>query len=352
MMCLPNERRALTTSSLRPFAVVLASLLLPVGGCGRPLPSNRQRIPVILDTDIGGDIDDAWALSLLLASPEVDVKLVVSDSHKTGEKARLISEFLKRANRQDIPIGIGVRSAGQEAGKEAWAAAYSGTVREDGVQAIIDTIMKSDKPMTLLAIGPVPNLAQALDREPRIVNNARLVVMGGSIGRQEQGEPGFAESNVVNDIQAAQKAYGAGWDVTMAPTDTAGKVQLEGDDYARVRDAENPVARLLMDQYRLWNSRQTKHARDISRTSSTLWDTVAVYLVFDRSFCRMRDIKLRVTDEGITQPTADGKLTHVAMEWENLGAFHRLIADRISGFRPRALVPASGHGPRPLGVSP
>ena len=69
----------------------------------------------------------------------------------------------------------------------------------------------------------MPNLELALEREPRIVEKARLIVMGGCIGKQEQGEPGFPEYNVVKNVKAAQKAYSAGWDVTMTPIDTAGK---------------------------------------------------------------------------------------------------------------------------------
>jgi inosine-uridine nucleoside N-ribohydrolase len=311
----------------------LVLALLWACGCGTPVFATPRPIPVILDTDIGGDIDDAWALSFLLASPELDVKLIVSDSHDTLEKAKIISEFLQQAGRVDIPIGIGVKGAAGIDSKETWINAYPGKVHLDGVQAIIDTIKNSKEPITLLAIGPVPNLELALEREPRIVEHARLIVMGGSIGKQEQGEPGFPEYNVAQNPKAAQKAYSAGWDVTMAPTDVAGKIQLEGEDYALVRDAQNPMARLLMQQYRLWNSKQTKYARDITRTSSTLWDTVAIYLAFDERFCRLRDIKLTVTDKGITKPIPDGKLTHVAIEWKDLASFHKLLAQRIANYR-------------------
>ena len=47
----------------------------------------------------------------------------------------------------------------------------------------------------------------------------------------------------------------------------------------------------------------------------------------------MRDIGLRVTDKGITKPTADGKLTHVAIEWKDIDSFHKLLAERIAGYR-------------------
>ena len=65
-------------------------------------------MPVIFDTDIGDDIDDTWALALLLRCPELDVKLVVGDYGKPVYRARLLARMLQTAGRPDIPIGIGV----------------------------------------------------------------------------------------------------------------------------------------------------------------------------------------------------------------------------------------------------
>ncbi len=329
------KKLLLGTCHAQLLAVTLVAGLVWTSGAVRSSLADPTPNPVILDTDIGGDVDDVWALSFLLASPELDLKLIVSDSGNTVEKGKIIAEILQVAGRDDTPIGIGVKgTAVVDAREVSWAESYRGEVHPDGVQALIDTIMSSEKPITLIAIGPVPNLALALEREPRIVDHARLVVMGGCIGRQEAGEAGFPEHNVVQNPQAAQKAYGAEWDVTMTPIDTAGKVVLQGEHYALVRDAQNPLARRLMEHYHTWNRKQTVHARDVARTSSILWDTVAVYLAFDESYCRMRDIRLRVTPDGITQPCADGKLTHVAIEWKNLEAFHELVAERIARYQP------------------
>jgi inosine-uridine nucleoside N-ribohydrolase len=329
-----TKKRFITTNCLWVILVALAASVFCIAGCGGPSLSKSRPIPVIFDTDIGGDVDDAWALSFLLACPELDVKLIVSDSGDTVKKAQLVAKFLKCAGREDIPIGIGLNRSGGTVPQDTSLDGYTGKVYVDGVGALIDTIMNSEQPITLIATGPVPNLELALEREGRIVDNARLVVMGGCIGRQEEGEPGFPENNVVKNSKAARKAYGAGWDVTMTPLDTAGKVRLEGEDYARVRDSDSPVARMVMEQYYAWNKRQTVHFRDVTRTSSILWDTGAIYLAFDESFCRMRDIRLIVTDDGITKPSPDGKLTHVAIEWKDLDGFRKLLADRISNFKP------------------
>ena len=143
-------------------------------------------IPVILDTDIGGDIDDTWALAMLLKSPELDVKLVVSDTCDTVYRSRLIARLHEVAGRPDIPVGVGMRFAsdGPRERQAAWVtdydlADYPGPVHEDGVLAIIDTVMNSPEPVTIICIGPMPNLLEALKREPRIAPKAHFV---GDIG--------------------------------------------------------------------------------------------------------------------------------------------------------------------------
>ena len=68
-------------------------------------------IPVILDTDIGDDIDDTWALVMLLGMPQMDLKLVVTDYGNTPERTRLVAKILQRLGRTDVPIGTGIKTA-------------------------------------------------------------------------------------------------------------------------------------------------------------------------------------------------------------------------------------------------
>ena len=100
-----------------------------------------KKIPVILDTDIGGDIDDTWALAMLLKSPELDLKLVVTDTGNTTYRAKVTAKLLAIAERTDVPVGIGLH-LGDDTGPQApWVedydlADYDGTVFEDGVGAL------------------------------------------------------------------------------------------------------------------------------------------------------------------------------------------------------------------------
>ena len=106
-----------------------------------PQPAKPAPIPVILDTDIGDDIDDTWALALLLKSPELDLKLAVGDYGEAQYRARLLAKLLERAGRTNIPVGLGLDIAPRGDGRQAaWVKdydlkAYPGKVHADGVRA-------------------------------------------------------------------------------------------------------------------------------------------------------------------------------------------------------------------------
>src|SRR5512137_889362 len=86
-------------------ALIAAFLLLATAGRAA---APAKPVPVILDTDIGDDIDDTWALALVLKSPELDLKLAVGDYGKPQYRARLLARFLQTAGRTDVPVGVGL----------------------------------------------------------------------------------------------------------------------------------------------------------------------------------------------------------------------------------------------------
>lgn len=291
-----------------------------------------KRIPVILDTDIGTDIDDTWALAMMLKCPELDVKLVVTDTGDTTYRAGIVAKMLQIAGREDIPVGVGLPLAPDEPRQAAWVegydlADYPGRVAPDGVQALIDAIMSSDDPVTLVCIGPVPNIAEALAREPRIAERARFVGMHGSIRRSHGGRLGvIAEYNVVAYPEACQKVFSAAWEMTITPLDTCGVVSLDGEDYRRVRDCDDPVTRAVIENYRVWAPDEAPLTR-----SSILFDTVAVYLAFRDDLLVMEELGIRVTDDGFTVIDESAKRINCAAEWRDLDGFKRLLVARLAG---------------------
>jgi inosine-uridine nucleoside N-ribohydrolase len=289
--------------------------------------------PVILDTDIGDDIDDTWALGLLLKSPELDVKLVVGDYGKAQYRARLLAKFLQNAGRTNVAVGVGVETGPRgDGGQLEWIKdydlkSYPGKVYTDGVQAIIDTIMQSKEPVTLICIGPLPNIARALEREPEIAKRARFAGMYGSVRLGYDGNKTPApEWNVKANPKACEKVFTAPWEMTITPLDTCGLVNLDGDRYRKVRDSKETIAAAVIENYRIWSKRND----NAERRSSTLFDCVAVYLAVSQDLCKMERLGLRVTDQGLTVIDDKAKQINTATGWKSLDGFRDFLVNRLT----------------------
>ncbi len=297
-----------------------------------------KKIPVIFDTDIGGDIDDTWALLMLLNSPEFDIKLVVSDHANGTYRAKVLAKMLEVCGRTDIPVGIGFGKRGGGGNQADWVADYDlakypGEVHEDGVDAMIRTIRQSKDPMTLIAVGPVPNLPEVLKRAPDVVEKARFVGMHGSVRKGYGGSDKIsAEWNVRADPPALQAVFKAPWEKSVTPLDTCGIIHLAGERYARIHGCRTPGSKALMENYRVWTRTQEKGGKkmaDPSQRSSTLFDCVAVYMGYSEDLLKMETIDLTVDDEGFTRIDAKGSPVRCAMEWKDLDAFEEHLVERI-----------------------
>ena len=304
-----------------------------------------EKIPVILDTDIGGDIDDTWALVMLLNSPEFNVKMILTEEGNTLYRAKIVARMLEIAGRTDIPIGIGISTSDETGFQGAWIDGfdmdrYAGAVYEDGVGAMIDRIMRSAEETTIIAIGPPGNLAAALQRQPEIVKKARLVGMYGSIRKGYFGsDTPSSEYNVAVHPDFCRKVFIAGWEITISPLDTCGMLMLKGDRYQQVLQSPQPLARALMENYRLWLD--ARKNTDETRTdiypgiyfeqSTLLCDTAAVYLAFSEELATIEDLGITVTDDGRTRIDPQAKRIRCATSWKDLAAFEAILVQRLIG---------------------
>lgn len=301
-----------------------------------------KKIPVILDTDIGGDIDDTWALGLLLRSPEFDVKLVVSDTGDTVYRTKIIAKLLEVAGRADIPVGVGICQVKDGGGPQnEWVKGYElskypGKVHEDGVQAIIDTIQQAtpEAPITLICIGAMPNIREALKRAPEIAQRAKFVGMHGSIRVGYGGKPKpDPESNVVVDIAATRAAFAAPWPKEITPLDTCGLVQLTGENYSKMASSADPLARAVVENYRIWLqvADPASKQKGAPTASTTLFDTVAIHLARTHDWMTMEELPIVVGDDGITRIDPAGPRINCAMSWTDRPAFERMLVERLTG---------------------
>jgi len=327
---------------MRPQYVALCVLLglAPLGAAPSP-QAQAPRTPVILVTDIGTDIDDCWALALALRSPELDLKLVLTDSVDTRYRAAVAAKFLEGAGRTDIPVAIGENTgpnANDNKTLAPWIAGYDiakypGRVHQDGIAAFIETVERSPQPVTVIAIGPVPNLAKALQKEPGIARKCRLVGMFGSFDHGYDGGPVSAEWNVKVDPAALRTVLAAPWrDILLTPLDTCGLVSLAGERYHAIWCAtSDPLLRTLISSYCVFAPRQNWMVCDFFATrSTTLYDTVAVYLAYSEDLVQTETIRFQVTDDGFTRRAPDGPLTaRVAIGWRNRDGFEAQLAGRL-----------------------
>jgi inosine-uridine nucleoside N-ribohydrolase len=321
------------------FAVV--SCLL--AGAIPALASGARPIPVILDTDIGDDIDDTFALLMLLRSKELDLKLLVTDFGDTVYRARLAAKLLQAMGHPEVPIGIGLRQSDKGGPHAAWLgdyafSSYPGKVHTDGVQALIDTIMASREPIALIGIGPTPNLEIALKREPRLATKARFVGMFGSLHRGYDGAPRRdAEWNVKSAIPGFRAVLLAPWPALLTPLDTCGLVHLPPAKWAKVLASPDPGARALVENNRLWcKARPDICGNDPTRAereTTVLYDTVAVYLAFSEKLVRIEETGMRVDDGGMTIPDPAAPKRRWAVDWTDLGAYEDLLVERLTGGR-------------------
>lgn len=237
----------------------------------------QERIPIILDTDIGDDIDDALALALALQSPELDLRAVTTVIDDTETRTRLAWKELGLYGRQDIPVATGASEPLLDPVRPQRARQFEVLTDADTVpeaahrraaDLIIDTLMASPRPMTLVPIGPLTNIALALKSGPNIRPKiARIVLMGGAFHMLNQ------EYNIWRDRVAAEIVFSSGVPITAVGLDVTTRCKLEGADLARLRAAANPASRFLAKLIDLW---QDGHPNQFP----TLHDPLAVAAAF------------------------------------------------------------------------
>jgi len=194
--------------------------------------------------------------------------------------------------------------------------------------------MKSRKPIKVVAVGPLPNIAAALEREPRIAEKAEFVGMHGSVYRGYGNSSKIsAEYNVKACVKEAQKVFTAGWNMTITPLDTCGIVHLKGQKYQKVLNRNSPWYKqgILSREKDISESELKKRVdKKLNSSSSTLFDTVAIYLAMSTDLVKMEKLPIKVTDDGYTRIDENAKMINCATQWKDLSAFEDLLVDKLT----------------------
>ena len=291
--------------------------------------SAQARIPVIIDTDLGDSIDDALALAFALHSPELDVRAVTTVIDDVESKTRLAWKMLSVYNRRDVALAMGapeplldptMSTASKEFEVLTRNDAIPDAARKRAADLIIDTALQSRGKLTIVAIGPLTNIALALKTDPRIKNNLeRIVIMGGAYLSSE------TEYNVKRDRAAADIVFRSGVPITAVGLDVTSQCKLREKDLDRLRLSNDPSANFL--------SRLIDLAQEQTHDPNpTLYDPLAIAAVFRPDLLEMQpgtvNVPLSGTGQTVFTPSAGSK-TQVAVK-VNATAFLDLFADRVT----------------------
>src|SRR3954449_1278039 len=174
----------------RCFPALLAFLFVYPGST-RPAiaqstsPQSGSPQLTIIDTDIGDDIDDAFALALALQSPELKILGITTEFGDTEMRARLVDRYLTAVGRKAIPVAAGVATPHDNVFTQAaYAEREPARKHADGVQFILGEIRKHPGEITITATGREGNLAAAIRQDAATFKKVkRVVLMGGSVYR-------------------------------------------------------------------------------------------------------------------------------------------------------------------------
>ena len=252
------------------------------------------KTPILLDTDIGTDIDDAFALALIVRSPELELLGVTTVSGDTEARARLAAKLLWESGFRRVPVVAGEPGKPLPIDQTRWAKDFRSPQLQSGsaVDFLDATLRRQAGKTTIVAIGPLTNIAALLKKDPAIAKKIdQIVLMGGSIyhGYDESKTP-VAEYNIASDPAAAQTVFSSGVHIVMAPLDVTAMLQLHAADRHRVFTTRTPMTDALAILYKLW-----------SHQTPILFDPMAVAMLIDPSLCRTRPLNVQVDARGFTR---------------------------------------------------
>jgi purine nucleosidase len=317
-----------------------AILLSAVGFATMPLRAIAQSASpqlVVIDTDIGDDIDDALAVGLALSSPELKILGITSAWGDTALRARLLDRLLCETGRTDIPAAVGIEkySPGQATFSQArWAQRQPARTHPAAVDFLLDQIKRHPGEITLIGLAPLTNVGAAIERDPVTFKKLkRIVIMGGSIHRGYD-DLGYtpnhgpdAEYNIAMDVPAAQAVFNSGVPLYVMPLDSTqlklGEIQRQLL-FTQSTNLTDAIA-LLYEQW----------SRATGQQTPTMFDAIAAAYAIDPEQCPATPMRVEVDAKGLTREVAGTPNTFVCLHSDSDKFFEfympRLLNQRLAG---------------------
>ena len=309
------------------------------------LPAFAAAKKIILDTDPGSD--DALAMMLALNSPELDVRaiIVVPGNVTASQGLENALRMVTLANRCDIPVAAGAQhplfqkliTAEFWHGKNGLAdvelpASKCKVDSRFGPDLIIQLVHAAPHEITLVPVGPLTNIALAVEKDPSIVQLVKeVILMGGSISGGNVNAA--AEANIYNDPEAAQIVFQAGWPLTMVGLDVGDKTLLSqkyldqlGQTHGPVNDFIYSVAKFLINR-----------SAQFGWLGTPMYDPLAVGVAIDATLVKSPEMHVDVETRGEFTRGETVANRHGAVERNVLHGDHYVI-EGVDKVAPNAKV--------------
>jgi inosine-uridine nucleoside N-ribohydrolase len=288
--------------------------------------------PVIIDTDVGDDIDDAFALAVALQDPRLKVVGITTAWGDTWTRTLLVRRLLASLGRTDVVVAQGPQTPNTVPfTQQHWAeGATDKTPAPDAIEFIRDQVSRRPGEITLIALAPLSNIEALQQRAPEVLHKLKQVVlMGGSIylgynrgGAIAVAKPS-AEYNIASRPRGLTLLLASGVPVRMFPLDST---QLKFDEVRRDRlfaygSAASDALALLYHQWRLLNS--------WGQITPTLFDVVPVVWMLDPAACPLKPLRIEVDARGYTRPIAGAPNVEVCLALDESSA-QRLIMGTLA----------------------
>ena len=317
-------------------ALWLAALTLGGWGLAGAAPASAPRQAIVIDTDIGDDIDDAFALVVALNDPRFEVVGITTAWGDTHMRTLLVRRLLAAAGREDVPVAEGPATANTTPfTQKQWA--LGGRAQgpaPDAIEFLRTVTLQRPGQITLVALAPLTNIEALHARDPEALGRfAAVVLMAGSIyrgynlgGAIPQATP-HAEYNVASAPAGLATLLAAGGRVRMFPLDST---QIKFDAVHRDRlfaygSGASDALALLYHQWRLLNG--------WGQLTPTLFDAVPLAWLLQPSLCKLESMRVEVDARGFTRPVAGAANVEVCLAIDESSTLNVLMDDLAPGLR-------------------